>query len=412
MNPESPSYPKPAIPTGPVPSFRSFGFGLPKIPSITELKYVINLTSGRSAIGLALQSMNIKPGDEVLVPAFHCISMIEPIIWLGGVPVFYRIENDTSITPENIKQKLSNKTRAIIAVHFFGFPQNIPPIREFCNENNIQLIEDCAHSYFGGTKEKPVGRLADYTIGSSLKFFPIYDGGCLCSNRHQLSSITINNGSMFFELKSFFNILENANNYGRLWIFSPFTTIISTVTKRLKLVHNYFINMNSPGDESYMNNTISSAADGGFHFDPSWVNIKMSRSSQLIISLTNIKKLQDKRREYYQIWETSISNIPGIRPLHKSLPETCVPHVFPALIDDPERLFPILKRIGVPVIRFGEFLWGGVDASVCPVSTEYSQRIFQFPCHQELTKKDIDWAILGLIKALTNLSSNNEPINE
>jgi len=147
-------------------------------------------------------------------------------------------------------------------------------------------------------------------------------------------------------------------------------------------------------------NAISSAADGGFHFDPLWVNVKMSIVSRSIMHLTNIKRLQEKRRENYIEWQNSILGIPGIRPLHKNLPEHCIPYVFPAIVDNPQTLFPILKNIGLPVIRFGEFLLEGVDESVCSVSSEYSSVLFQFPCHQELTNSEIRWAISELIKAL------------
>jgi hypothetical protein len=61
-------------------------------------------------------------------------------------------------------------------------------------------------------------------------------------------------------------------------------------------------------------------------------------------------------------------------------------------------IFLVLKNEGVPIIRFGEFLWPGVDALVCPVSVEFSQRAMQFPCHQDLFPEELDWMI-GKIRA-------------
>ncbi|NJN14489.1 MAG: hypothetical protein HC813_02335 [Planctomycetes bacterium] len=66
------------------------------------------------------------------------------------------------------------------------------------------------------------------------------------------------------------------------------------------------------------------------------------------------------------------------------------------LFDEPERRFAPLKRLGVPIVRFGEFLWPGVDAGTCPVAADYSRRLFQFPCHQELRPDELDWLIAAL----------------
>ena len=70
-----------------------------------------------------------------------------------------------------------------------------------------------------------------------------------------------------------------------------------------------------------------------------------------------------------------------------------MPQVFPLLIDAPERVFPVLKKAGVPVIRFGEYLWEGMEPGTCPVSMDLSRRVFQLPCHQELSDSEIEWML-------------------
>ena len=89
----------------------------------------------------------------------------------------------------------------------------------------------------------------------------------------------------------------------------------------------------------------------------------------------------------------ALGQLAGCRPLFAELPDGVVPQVFPLLVDAPERVFPILKKAGVPVIRFGEFLWEGMDEKICPVSADLSRRVFQLPCHQELTESEIEWMI-------------------
>jgi hypothetical protein len=78
--------------------------------------------------------------------------------------------------------------------------------------------------------------------------------------------------------------------------------------------------------------------------------------------------------------------------------------VFPLLCDEPHMLFRQLKQAGVPVIRFGEYLWPGVDATVCEHSVDLSRRVLQFPCHQELRDGEIDWMI-AQVRAATNANA-------
>jgi dTDP-4-amino-4,6-dideoxygalactose transaminase len=86
--------------------------------------------------------------------------------------------------------------------------------------------------------------------------------------------------------------------------------------------------------------------------------------------------------------------------LFATLPDGVYPWVFPLVVDDTKRIFKTLKCAGVPIIRFGEYLWEGVDASVCPASVELSQRVLQFPCHQELRAEELDWMIAKITSAL------------
>ena len=95
-----------------------------------------------------------------------------------------------------------------------------------------------------------------------------------------------------------------------------------------------------------------------------------------------------------------LSGISGGTPLFPRLPEGVVPYVFPFHVDEPERVFSLLKQQGVPILRFGEYLWPGVDSSTCPVSIDFSRRIFQFPCHQELRHEEIAWMIARIRDAL------------
>lgn len=392
------TYPKPKIPTAPVLSWSSIGFKSNKTPAILDLKNVLYLTSGRSAIGLALKALNIQAGDEILIPAYHCTSMVEPTIWLDAKPVFFKIHGNTKINLSHIKQLITKKTRAIIVVNYFGFLQDMEPIRKICDEHSIGLIEDCAHSFFGGTPQQPIGALSDYVIASSLKFFPIFDGGGLCSNRNSLKMFVTKRAGLAFEIKSLINNLERAFDYKRLKPLSAIVKLPLFLKSKLRktLKHRQLKN----GAE-IPKISGPAAADGGFHFDPNWVDKKMSITSRLIMNFADKSRIISKRRNYYNKWHTALSDCPGGKALFPQLPENVIPHVYPYLVDQPETVFPHLKNMGVPIIRFGEYLWEGVDESICSISTDLSRRTLQFPCHQELTEKEVEWAIKSVRNALT-----------
>ena len=111
-------------------------------------------------------------------------------------------------------------------------------------------------------------------------------------------------------------------------------------------------------------------------------------------------RIAKTRRENYLYLNKRLQDLPGIQPLYDSLPEGVVPYVYPALVDNPETVFPILKNKGVPILRFGEFLWDDVNEETCPVSIDLSRRVFQFPCHQELKRTEMDWMIKEIKAAL------------
>lgn len=358
-----------------------------KYPSVLDIKYARFVTSGRAAITLAMEMFNTGPDNEVLAPAYHCNAMIEPIIHLGAKPVFYKINKNTSVDLGDIQTKITQNTRVLMITHYFGFHQNIQEIRTFCDEHNLFLLEDCAHAFLGKTGDYSIGYYGDAAIASAMKFFPVYDGGCLVSNNSNINSIKLNDANRTFQLKAAINCFEKAFEYGQL----PFLRIFISIPLRIKdFLWQKYKEM-SPKTTS--NSLGPGASEGSYGLDPTWLHKRISKFSKYIIKNSNLKDIADKRRKNYQYIDDAIKDISGITPLFHQLPDDVVPYVYPAIVDNPERLFPALKMKGVPIIRFGEFLWEGVDNNTCPVSVELSRKVFQFPCHQSLTIKQLDWML-------------------
>lgn len=387
-------YPRARIPSAPVLSRASFrrarGQHTPSILDTAEARFV---TSGRVAIALALRQMGVGPGDRVLVPSYHCASMIEPVIWSGAAPVFYRIGADTGVDLDDVASKLDGTTKVLMATNYFGFPQNLSRIRAFCDAHGLLLLEDCAHSFLGQHQGRPVGSYGDYAIASGMKFFPIYEGGCLVSARHSLAPVRLHSAGVRFEAKMALNVLEDSLEYKRLGHWRH-------VLALPLLLKNFLWGRIKTHRAAGAPSVAPGSSEGGFSFDPNWLDKRSSLFSRLMLKLISRARMGELRRRNYQKLADALTGLPGCRPLFAALPEGAYPWVFPLLCEQPEALFGRLKRNSVPIIRFGEFLWPGVDASVCPVSVDLSRRVLQFPCHQELHDSELDWMIAQIKEAL------------
>lgn len=143
--------------------------------------HVIPCANGTDALQIALMALDLKPGDEVIVPAFTYVASAEVIGLLGLTPVMVDVDYNTfNVTVENIKKALSPKSKAIIPVHLFGQSCDMEPIMEFAKANNLYVIEDNAqaigaeYTFSDGRKVK-TGAMG--TIGCT-SFFPSKNLGC------------------------------------------------------------------------------------------------------------------------------------------------------------------------------------------------------------------------------------------
>ena len=143
--------------------------------------HVITCANGTDALQIALMALDLKPGDEVIVPAFTYVASAEVIGLLGLTPVMVDVDYETfNVTVDNIKKALSDKTKAIIPVHLFGQSCDMEPILAFAKEYNLYVIEDNAqaigaeYTFSDGHKEK-TGTMG--TIGCT-SFFPSKNLGC------------------------------------------------------------------------------------------------------------------------------------------------------------------------------------------------------------------------------------------
>ena len=143
--------------------------------------HVITCANGTDALQIALMALGLKPGDEVIVPAFTYVASAEVIGLLGLTPVMVDVDYETfNVTEDNIRKAFSDKTRAIIPVHLFGQSCDMEPILDFASKHGLYVIEDNAqaigaeYTFSDGHKEK-TGTMG--TIGCT-SFFPSKNLGC------------------------------------------------------------------------------------------------------------------------------------------------------------------------------------------------------------------------------------------
>jgi len=152
-------------------------------------KHAIAIGSGRLAMTLILKSFNFEPGSEIIIPAYTLKDLIPLIQSLNLKPIPADIDKGTfNIMPESVLNRITGKTKAILALHIFGNPCKIDKLKEIADSHNLKLIEDCAHSAGSQFAGKMTGSFGDAGFFSFETIKPIntYGGGMIVSNDKEL----------------------------------------------------------------------------------------------------------------------------------------------------------------------------------------------------------------------------------
>ena len=125
-------------------------------------KYCVAVSNGSVALILALKALDIKYGDEVIVPNVTFSATINSIVNIGAIPVLADInKTNWTIDAEKIEKKITKKTKAIIVVHLYGNVAHISKIRKLSSKYNLKIIEDCAEAHGATYKNNKVGNFSD-----------------------------------------------------------------------------------------------------------------------------------------------------------------------------------------------------------------------------------------------------------
>jgi len=158
------------------------------IKKLVNAKYAVATNSGISAVHLSLISLGIGAKDEVILPSYTFTGLLNPIYFLGAVPVIVDVEkNGFNIDPVKTKNRINKKTKAIIVPHTFGIPAKIDQIKKF----KIPVIEDCAHALGSSYCGKPLGSFGNISIFSfyATKMIVCGQGGMITTNNKKYFDI-------------------------------------------------------------------------------------------------------------------------------------------------------------------------------------------------------------------------------
>ncbi len=155
-----------------------------------NVKYALAVSSATAGLHLTLKAVGIKENDEVLVPSLTFVATVNSILYLKAVPVFVDITSlqNLNLSPEDLERKISLQTKAIVVVHYAGYPAEMEKILKIAHKYNLRVIEDAAHSPGASLKEKSLGSWGDVGVFSFFanKNLVTGEGGMVVTNDSEL----------------------------------------------------------------------------------------------------------------------------------------------------------------------------------------------------------------------------------
>lgn len=381
-----------ALPRGPVLDWTSFKIvDAPGISSVEDLPHSIHLTSGRSAIHHALLQHQLPASSTVLIPTYHCPTMVAPVLLAGLRVAYYGIRADGLPKLDTIDEETAGASKAMVVPHYFGVARSLHEVRRWCDDRGIVLIEDCAHCFFGQAGERPVGAWGDYATASLSKFLPVPEGGVLASAHTPLKAIQLGRQNIKAQVKGWVDVIELANQHNRFFG-------IQSIFAMLFRIKNWRSN-SKPASQTLSNGPTTA--------DQMMQSCDMGRIKQVPLNATMVLKsvlprgrIITRRRENFARYAVHFGDVLGARPAYDLPSNTVAPYVFPLWVDDAERVYQDVRAQELPVFRWDR-IWPGTSSFDGDVGPQWSHHVLQLLCHQDLSEADVDHTANAILNMLT-----------
>ena len=340
-----------------------------RLCEVTDAKYAVAVSNGTAALHIACLAAGIGPGDEVITTPLTFAASANCAFYCGAVPVFADIDPETyNISPESIKEHITDRTKAVVAVDFTGQAVDHKAIRKICDEHHLVFIEDAAHAI--GTKYdgRPVGSIADMT----------------CFSFHPVKTVTSGEGGAV-------------------------TTNDPGLHRRLVLAHTHGITH----EQSEMH---EKDPEGMWYYEMQSLgyNYRMTdfQAALLISQLNKLDSFSKRRKEIVNRYNEAFSDISEIM-VQKEIPESdTTRHLYIIRLDldklkcSRRQFFDAMSAENVqcqvhyvPVYWFPFYQNRGYSKGICPAAEEVYKGIMSIPLYPLMTDEDVE----DTIKAVTKL---------
>ncbi|MFQ5751136.1 MAG: aminotransferase class V-fold PLP-dependent enzyme [bacterium] len=350
-------------------------FGGTKHDPLLSLPRVYTYASGRAALYRGMQCLAL-PGDaSVLVPDYHCGVEVEAITRAGLQVLFYKTGKDLSIDFTDLRQRLNRKVSVLMVIHYFGFPQPVQEVLEFCKEHKLILIEDCAHALYSKWQDSWLGTIGDMAVFSLQKTYAMPNGGALLLNRPDISSPKPGRRHMELALlkSSIRSILEHESRKSR-FVGKLSQSILKAYTS----------------EES---SDCSSQVD---EYPPTYYHEPRFHYTHAIWGLSaRFMKGQDpyaiirKRRDNYNALGALLGDLNHHDVCTYKLPDRACPLCFPVFVPKRDEIVRELHNRGVYTFVFGRSPHPALNVEEHPESHFLSDSQLGLPVHQQLTDDDM-----------------------
>jgi len=324
----------------------------------TGAPFVTSVANGTAALHVACLAAGIKPGDEVIVSPITFAASANCVLYCGGTPVFADIDPDTwNISPERVKEKITSQTKAIVAVDFGGVPVDLDALRALCDEHDLVLIEDAAHSLGSFYQRHPVGSIADMTAFSF----------------HPVKTVTTAEGGAV-------------------------ATIDEGLAQRIALFSKHGITR----EESLMERS----PHGGWYYEQLELGYNYRLSDiQAALGISQLARLPEfaaRRRNIVAGYNKAFSDISEVQFQYDPHPDETVRHLYclefdtDALGTTRRFIFNALRAEGIgvnvhylPVYQLPFYEHLGYDQDACPNANHYYDRAITLPLHCCMSDEDV-----------------------
>jgi len=333
----------------------------------------------RNAIFHGLRALGIQPGDKILVPAYICTAAVEPLEYFGAAVEFYAIRRNCAPDWKDLETRITPGVKAILAVHYFGFPCDIWRYRALCEQYGLFLIEDGAHVLEGLPNPCGFGEAGDFSVFSPRKFVPIFDGGVLRLNRPAANfQIRFQSEEPLFTVRVAKNLWERRH--------PPIDSLVPAPHHG----HNHAEAPQAATPAASRPQKPLYVFPNGTAFLPWMADFPMSRLSKHLFRHFPLQEIATKRRENYTRLIEKLRRYKDVRPLHEELGEGVTPWVLPVTIGERADAHTRLRALGIPAVT-----WGGVrDARIregdFQETHDLYERLVFLPIHQSLENEDLE----------------------